>query len=80
MGITPEVTVHDRRPKLKSAALAVIAAIRMQKLADGWAQNRKIHEQLKAKLEGMRRNAGRGVGVPTSAKKSVGGSHLRIAR
>ena len=77
MGITPDVTVHDRRPKLKSA---VVAAIRMQKLADGWAQNRKIHEQLKAKLESMRRNSGRNVGVPTSARKSVGGSHLRIAR
>jgi hypothetical protein len=80
MGITPDVTVHDRRPKLKSAAIAVIAAIRMQKLADSWAQNRKIHEQLKAKLEGMRRNSGRNVGVSTSARKSVGGSHLRIAR
>lgn len=80
MGITPDVTVHDRRPKLKSAIIAVVAAMRMQKLADGWAQNRKIHEQLKAKLESMRRNSGRNVGVPTSARKSVGGSHLRIAR
>jgi hypothetical protein len=80
MGITPDVTVHDRRPKLKSAAIAVIAAIRMQKMADGWAQNKKIHEQLKAKLEGMRRNNGKSTGVPTSARKSVGGSHLRIAR
>jgi len=80
MGITPDITVHDRRPKLKSAALAVIAAIRMQKLADGWAQNRKIHEQLKAKLEGMRRNSGRGAGMPTSARKILGASHLRIAR
>jgi hypothetical protein len=43
MGITPDITVHDRRPKLKSAALAVIAALRMQKLSEGWAQNRKIH-------------------------------------
>ncbi|CAN9098053.1 unnamed protein product [Alternaria alternata] len=80
MGITPDITVHNHRPKLKSAIIAVVAAIRMQKLADGWAQNRKIHEQLKAKLESMRRNSGRNVGVPTSARKSVGGSHLRIAR
>lgn len=72
------MTIHDRRPKLKSAALAVIAAIRMQRLADGWAQNRKIHEQLKAKLEGMKRSSGRG--VQGSARKSVGGSQLRIAR
>ncbi|EMD68941.1 hypothetical protein COCSADRAFT_278465 [Bipolaris sorokiniana ND90Pr] len=82
MGITPDVTIHDRRPTLKSAALAVIAAFRMQKFADDWAQNRKIHEQLKAKLEGMRRNSRRavGVGMPLSAKKSIGGSQLRIAR
>lgn len=80
MGITPDITIHDRRPKLKSAAIAVIAALRMQKLADGWAQNKKIHEQLKAKLEGMKRNSGRGMGIPYSARKNVGGSHLRIAR
>jgi hypothetical protein len=75
MGITPDITVHQRRPTLKSAALVLIAAIRMQRLADGWAQNRKISEQLKAKLEGMRRSSGRGVGA--SARK---GAQLRIAR
>lgn len=59
MGITPDVTVHERRPSLKSAALAVVAAIRMQKLAEAWAVNRKVQEQLKMKLESMRR-AGKG--------------------
>jgi hypothetical protein len=68
MGITPDITIHERRPKLKSAALAVIAALRMQKMSEGWAQNRKIHDQLKQKLESMRRQSGR---------KSGG---LRIAR
>ena len=68
MGITPDITIHQRRPTLKSAALTVVAAIRMQKLAEGWAQNRKIHDQLKQKLESMRRASGR---------KSGG---LRIAR
>ena len=82
MGITPDITIHERRPTLKSAALAVVAALRMQKFADDWAQNRKIHEQLKAKLEGMKRNNRRGVGmsIAHSAKKSTGSSHLRIAR
>lgn len=69
MGITPDITVHERRPRLKSAALAVIAALRMQKLSEGWAQNRKIHEQLKQKLESMRRQSGK--------RPSAG---LRIAR
>lgn len=68
MGITPDMSVHERRPKLKSAALAVIAALRMQKLSEGWAQNRKIHDQLKQKLESMRRQSGRKSGA------------LRIAR
>jgi hypothetical protein len=40
----------------------------MQKLSEGWAQNKKIHDQLKQKLESMRRQGGR---------KSGG---LRIAR
>jgi len=61
MGITPDVTVHERRPSLKSAALAVVAAIRMQRLAEAWAVNRKVQEQLKMKLESMRR-AGKGRG------------------
>lgn len=68
MGITPDITVHQRRPKLKSAALVVIAALRMQKLSEGWAQNRKTHDQLKQKLESMRRQTGRKNGA------------LRIAR
>jgi hypothetical protein len=53
--------------------MVFVAAIRMQKLADGWAQNRKISDQLKAKLEGMRRGSGKAVG---SARK---GTQLRIA-
>jgi hypothetical protein len=82
MGITPDITIRQARPSLKSAALVFIAAIRMQKLADGWAQNRKISEQLKAKLEGMRRSSGKaagGMGMG-SARKLDGGSRLRIAR
>lgn len=63
MGITPDVTIQERRPKLKSAGLAVIAALRMQKLSEGWAQNRKIHEQLKQKLESMRRQSGKRPGA-----------------
>jgi hypothetical protein len=42
----------------------------MQKLSEGWAVNRKIHDQLKQKLESMRRSNGGG-------RKSGG---LRIAR
>lgn len=62
MGITPDITIHERRPRLKSAALAVIAAIRMQKMSEGWAVNKKIHDQLKQKLEAMRRQSGRNKG------------------
>jgi hypothetical protein len=69
MGITPDMTVHERRPTLKAAGLAVVAAIRMKKMSEGWAQNRKIHEQLKQKLDSMRRQSGR-----------RNGAGLRVAR
>lgn len=71
MGITPDITIHQRRPRLKSAALAVIAAIRMQRMSEAWAQNKRIQEQLRAKLENMRRQGG-------GARRN--GAGLRIAR
>lgn len=59
MGITPDVSIHTKKPTLKAAGLAVMAAIRMRKLADAWAVNRKVHAQLVKTLEGMRRRSGR---------------------
>jgi hypothetical protein len=55
MGITPDSSVLTRKPSLKTAALAVIATLRMAKQAQGWAVNRKLHAQLVQKLQAMRR-------------------------
>lgn len=63
MGITPDITIHERRPTLKAAALAVVASIRMRNFAASWAQSRKIQEQLKMKLESMRRTSERRSGA-----------------
>lgn len=57
MGITPDVSIHAKKPTLKAAGLAVMAAVRMKKLADGWAANRKVHAQLVKTLEGMGRRS-----------------------
>jgi hypothetical protein len=47
----------------------VIAALRMQKLSEGWAENRKLHEQLKQKLASMRRQSGRKSGASVKAAR-----------
>lgn len=56
MGITPDMTIRERRPSLKAAGQAVIAAIRMKKMQRAWAGNKKLHESLLKKLEAMRRS------------------------
>jgi hypothetical protein len=59
MGITPDMSIHTKKPTLKAAGLAVMAAIRMKRLSDGWAASRKVHAQLVKTLEGMRKRSGR---------------------
>lgn len=56
MGITPDMAVRERRPTLKSAVIAVIAAGRMKKMQQAWAVNKKVHETLMKKLESMKRS------------------------
>ncbi|PNS21382.1 Spindle pole body protein pcp1 [Sphaceloma murrayae] len=53
MGITPDLTVRERRPSLKAAGQAIIATIRMRKMQQAWAGNKKLHESLLKKLETM---------------------------
>ena len=68
MGITPDVSYHVHKPSLKTAALAVIAAQRMQRLSKDWAGNRKVHAELVRKLEGMRRTGRRSKGAAGVAR------------
>lgn len=59
MGIHPDLSIHGRRPSLKTAGLAVIAAIRMKKWQQEWAASKKLHDGLMKKLESMRRGGQR---------------------
>lgn len=59
MGITPDQTVRERKPTLRTVGFAVIATIRMQKMQQAWAGNKKLHEALMKKLDGMRRKQGK---------------------
>ena len=44
---------EKKKPSLKAVALAVVAGVRMQKMAEGWAKQRRVREALGKKLEGM---------------------------
>lgn len=68
IGITPDISYHKRRPGLKAAGLAVIALLRMKKMSDDWAVQRKVHAQLVGKLEAMRRRSGRAAAKNTAVR------------
>lgn len=55
IGINPDITIREKRPTLRTAGFAVIAAIRMQKMKKAWEGNRRVQEQLLRKLEQGRR-------------------------
>ena len=60
MGVKPKrVAEEERKPSLKKVGLMVIATIRMQKMQQAWAANKKLHETLMKKLEVMRKKQGR---------------------
>ena len=61
IGVTPDQSFHDRRPTLKTAALAVRAVIRMKRMQQDWAANEKVHEALIKKLQQTRRQSKRGL-------------------
>ena len=51
MGISPDRTVREKKPTLKTVGTAVVAMLRMQKMAAAWSENKKVHESLLKKLE-----------------------------
>lgn len=59
MGIHPDVSIHERRPRLKTVGLAVIAALRMKKWQKEWAAKQELHKSLVKKMESMRRGPNR---------------------
>lgn len=69
MGITPEESMREKRPSLKSVGVAVIATIRMQRMRERWAEHKRVQESIVRKLEGMRKGAGLSAGVGPGAIK-----------
>jgi hypothetical protein len=65
IGITPDATIREKKPSLRTVGFAVIASLRMQKMREAWAGNKKVQEALVRKFEGMRRG---------SKGKSLGGA------
>jgi len=54
IGITPDRSIRERRPTLKTVAQMVIFVARTKKLAGVWKEKRKIQESLVRKLEVVR--------------------------
>jgi hypothetical protein len=48
MGIVPDRSIRERRPRLKTVAHAVMAALRMRRLKDEWAMTLRAKEKLVA--------------------------------
>jgi len=55
MGITPDRTIHEKKPTLRTVAFMIMASVRMKRGAEKWAKSRKIHERLVTSLEVMKR-------------------------
>jgi hypothetical protein len=59
IGITPDATIREKRPTLRTVGFAVIASLRMQKMREAWAGNKKLQDALIKKFEAMKRGKGR---------------------
>jgi hypothetical protein len=55
MGISPDQTIIEKRPTIRTVALMIMAASRMKKGAKEWAKSRKLHERLVERVEVMKR-------------------------
>jgi len=59
MGVTPKTKTKEQKPSLKSVAYMIMATVRMRKMQEAWSGNKKLHETLMKKLDGMRRKQGK---------------------
>jgi hypothetical protein len=57
MGITPDRTIHVKKPSFRTVAIMVRACVRMKRGAEQWAKSRQIHEKIVNKLEVMKRKS-----------------------
>ena len=54
------MSFREKKHSLKTVGLTVIAFVRMQKMQQAWAGNKKLHESLVRKLEMMKKKQQQG--------------------
>jgi hypothetical protein len=57
MGISPDRSIRERRPRLRSVIWLVIASVRMKKMQREWAVSKKLHASLVKTVEQVRRRS-----------------------
>lgn len=67
IGVTPDYSYREKKTSLKTVGLAVVASIRMKNLAKQWAGNKRLHEVLMKKLEGVK-----------SQRRQASGKHGKV--
>jgi hypothetical protein len=63
MGISPDRSIRERRPRVRSVIWLVVACVRMRKMQKEWAVSKKLHFSLAKTMEQVRRRSRRGVGA-----------------
>jgi hypothetical protein len=61
MGISPDRSIRERRPRMRSVVRLVIACVRMKKMQQEWAGSKKLHASLVKTMEQVRRRSRKGV-------------------
>ena len=59
MGITPDRTIREKKPSLRTVGWMVVATVRMKRMQESWAANRQLHQSLMKKLEEVRKRRGK---------------------
>ncbi len=57
IGITPDRSIREKRPSLRSIGWLVLASVKMKRMQTEWAGSKKIHASLAKKVEQMRRQS-----------------------
>jgi hypothetical protein len=67
-GVTLPPREPEKKKTLRTVAHMVRATIRMKKFATDWAESKKLHDRIKAKIEEQKARS-RGVPTPRSTPK-----------
>ena len=73
MGVTPDVSVREKKVSLKTVMLGVLAMVKMRRRAEGWQESKALQEVLvrQMKKQRMASQAGKVEGGKKGAVKAV---------